>query len=486
MRRLPALVLLAGCATGAPTPDTDTAAVADTGADTADSGDSAAACVPPTSITVTGELVAGQTVQLGVGAPGDPGPISWSISGDDAPGEVSAEGAWAIPEDIADLRAEDLTIHATACDTELTLDVEVDWPETDRVVVVYNPAVDGSLDVADAYASFRVIPAEALCPVESTTGDTLAGADYPAFVDAVFACVTPHTLYIVPVWGVPYKVSDRVLDLAYGTPATVSLDALLFAGPASVDITRVDQNPAYVTGNSTTGKYSDYRPFGQIRGRVDAWMVTRIDGASAAEAIELVDRTREAEEYAAAGLLDGTVYVDGNEGDTPPPDDAAFGSYQWGEWNMWGTRRVFEGVGAYPVVWDGNSEEFGTAPAPTSCPDALYYAGWYSFYNYNDCFDWTVGAIGGHLDSCSACDIRNPGTWAGSALLDGITATFGAVNEPYVAGMPEYDQFFFDLLEGASFGEAAYESTVEAYWMMVWVGDPLYRPYRDAPLIPVE
>lgn len=485
MRRLPAVLLLAGCATtGAPSPDTGGGGGGeDSGGET---GDTAAACVAPTAITVTGSLVPGETVQLGVEAAGDPGPITWSISGDDAPGEVGADGAWAIPEDIADLRAEDLTIHAEACDTGLTLDVSVDWPEAQRVVVVYNPAVDGSLDVAEAYAAFRSVPETAVCGVESTTGDTLAGADYPAFVDAVFACVTPHTLYIVPVWGVPYKVSDRVADLAYGTPATVSLDALLFAGPASVDITRVDKNPAYVTGNSATGKYTDYRPFGQIRGRVDAWIVTRIDGASAADAIDLVERTRAAEAAVAAGTLDGTVYVDGNEGDTPPPDDAAFGSYQWGEWNMWGTRRVFEGVGAYPVVWDGNSEEFGTAPAPTSCPDALYYAGWYSYYNYNDCFDWTVGAIGAHLDSCSACDIRNPGTWSGSALLDGITATFGAVNEPYVAGMPEYDQFFFDLLEGASFGEAAYESTVEAYWMMVWVGDPLYRPYGAAPLIPVQ
>ena len=63
--------------------------------------------------------------------------------------------------------------------------------------------------------------------------------------------------------------------------------------------------------------------------------------------------------------------------------------------------------------------------------------------------------------------------------MDGITATFGAVNEPYVAGMPEYDQFFLYLLQGGTYGEAAYESTVVGQWMMVWVGDPLYRPRPD-------
>jgi hypothetical protein len=86
------------------------------------------------------------------------------------------------------------------------------------------------------------------------------------------------------------------------------------------------------------------------------------------------------------------------------------------------------------------------------------------------------GAIGGHLDSCSACDLRG-GTWSAEALKRGITATFGAVNEPYVAGMPEYDQLFLYLTRGANFGEAAYESTQLSLWMMVFVGDPLYRPF---------
>ena len=37
------------------------------------------------------------------------------------------------------------------------------------------------------------------------------------------------------------------------------------------------------------------------------------------------------------------------------------------------------------------------APAPVTCPDALYYAGWYQYYHYNDAFTWTIGAIGGQV-----------------------------------------------------------------------------------------
>ncbi|MBM4366596.1 MAG: hypothetical protein FJ102_10290, partial [Deltaproteobacteria bacterium] len=110
--------------------------------------------------------------------------------------------------------------------------------EADSVVVVYNPAAEGSLDVAEAYAAFRGV--SRLCAVESTTADTLAGADYPAFVDAVFACTDESTVYLVPVYGVPYKVSDRIADISGNGVATVSLDALLFFGPGSVDRVSAD------------------------------------------------------------------------------------------------------------------------------------------------------------------------------------------------------------------------------------------------------
>lgn len=436
------------------------------------------------AVTITGDPIPGSVLTITPTVYGTPEATTITVRGPEGDlGAVSDDGSFTIPTTVSVLQAEEIEISVSTCNRVDVTVVAIDWPEGDRVVVVYNPEAEGSEAVARAYSEFRAVPEERLCPVSTTTDATLAGADYPAFVASVFACGAPWTEYIVPVWGVPYKVSDRVADLASGGAATISLDALLFAGPASVDITEINKNPAYIQGDSAEFDYNDYRDIGRLRGRMDVWLVARIDGASAEAAIALIERTRLAEVAAAAGALEGIVYVDGNRGDTPPAPGTPFGSYEWGEWNMWGTRHVFEEVGLYDVIWDGNGEEFGTAPAPTECPDALYYAGWYSYYNYNDCFTWTTGAIGAHLDSCSACDIRNPGTWSGSALLDGITATFGAVNEPYVAGMPEYDQFYRNLLQGANFGEAAYESTVIAYWMMVWVGDPLYRPYRHNPPI---
>lgn len=423
-------------------------------------------CDAPTTISVDGDAIPGETVTFSA-----PGATTWSTSlGDTAEGDTFA---WTVPDTLAVDLAETVTVTATGCDADVSTDVVVDYPEGWRTVVVYNPDVDGSIDVAAAYQAFRDVQPGDLCPV-STTGDTEIGAEeFAGFVDTVLACVHPWTHAIVPVWGVPYRVSGQVADPYYGTSVSVSLDALLFYGEAATEQTTWDVNPVYQSSNSMTQRYSDWVPWGEVRRDEGTYyLVSRIEGVSADAAIALVDRT----EAAVGSSLSGTVYVDGNEGDTPPTEDTS-GSYQSGEWNMWGTRYWFEGLGWYPVVWDGNSEEFGTAPAPTDCPDALYYAGWYSYGNYNDCFTWTVGAIGGHLDSYSAGTPRGEGSWAGEALIDGITATFGAVNEPYVLGMPEYDAFYVNLTTGASFAEAGYEATKKGAWMMLWIGDPWYRPY---------
>ncbi len=363
--------------------------------------------------------------------------------------------------------------------------------EAERVLLIYDPGFEGSLEVAQAYSEYRGVPDEQLCGVEATSSTTITSEEFTTWVGQVEDCIdaVEHDLhYLLPVYGVPYRVSGHIDDIGgEGDTATVSLDALLFLGEVAAEIDNAIYNPAWREGDSSTGSYDAYVPWEDLLPTIEqdigvpAWMVTRIDGASVDEALALVDRSMEAQALADSGTLDGIVYVDGRYGDSEPSSDE-FGSYESGEWNMWGTRTIFESLGRYDVVWDGNSEEFGTEPAPTECPDALYYTGWYSYNNYNDAFEWAPGAIGGHLDSCSACDIRGSTSWSANALQRGITATFGAVSEPYVAGMPEYDQFFLYLLQGASYGEAATQSTRIALWMMMWVGDPLYRPYPE-PLI---
>ncbi len=443
------------------------------------------------SVGVGGEPAPGGDVTLTTadGGSGREYEVAWMASGGTLSADTGASVVWTLPTDVAPDVAETFVATATATaagcpDDVATAEVVLDWPLPLRTVVIYstNAAAARSREVADHYAAFRGVPETHLCGVDAGGNiDVLAGSAWDDFTDAVLDCVAAlgwHVHYLVPVWGVPYKVDRAVNFFGAGVGRPISLDSLLVYGASSDGLFASVENPLYQQGDSMTNEYDPYLPFGELRPGIDHdyFLVARIDGADPDAAKALVDRTAAADELARAGTLAGTVYVDGNRG-LPHPDEGDFGSYEWGERNIAGVEVVFDDLGWYPIVANYDNAEFGTAPAPLEAPDALYYAGWYSFGNYNDVFTWNVGAIGGHLDSCSACNIRTERDWSAMALRRGITATFGAVSEPYVAGMPEYDQFFKYLTEGATFGEAAYESTVAGVWMMVWLGDPLYRPY---------
>jgi uncharacterized protein (TIGR03790 family) len=134
------------------------------------------------------------------------------------------------------------------------------------------------------------------------------------------------------------------------------------------------------------------------------------------------------------------------------------------------------------VVLDNRSELFG----PGDCPDAALYCGWYSFARYVDAFDWNPGAVGYHIASGEATRLLAPGNpvWCNAMLEDGITATLGPVAEPYLAAFPLPDDFFSLLLTGRySLVETYYRTKPFNSWQMVLVGDPLYNPFKNRPLL---
>jgi uncharacterized protein (TIGR03790 family) len=88
--------------------------------------------------------------------------------------------------------------------------------------------------------------------------------------------------------------------------------------------------------------------------------------------------------------------------------------------------------------------------APGSCPRTVIYCGWYSLREYVDAFDFVDGAIGYHISSFEAVNLRDPNSsqWCPCMLRDGITATLGAVAEPYLHSFPEPRAFFTELYKG--------------------------------------
>src|SRR6202021_3526635 len=137
---------------------------------------------------------------------------------------------------------------------------------------------------------------------------------------------------------------------------------------------------------------------------------------------------------------------------------------------------VFPGQAGFSVTENSNPQEFGTPPAP-NCPNAALYSGWYSLNHYNNAFTWNTGAIGFHLDSLSAADPRTVPNWSANAIQHGITATSGAVAEPFLQGLAQPDGVFLNLLEGANLGDSFLRNEAWIKWIILNIGAPLYLPF---------
>ncbi len=120
--------------------------------------------------------------------------------------------------------------------------------------------------------------------------------------------------------------------------------------------------------------------------------------------------------------------------------------------------------------------------APGACPKTAIYCGWYSLKKYIDAFDFVDGAVGYHISSWEAVDLRDPNSsqWCPAMLANGITATLGAVAEPYLHSFPEPKAFFLELFNGRCLVEVYYRTKPFNSWQLVLIGDPLYRPFKKS------
>lgn len=138
-----------------------------------------------------------------------------------------------------------------------------------------------------------------------------------------------------------------------------------------------------------------------------------------------------------------------------------------------------------PVELDVQSRLFQKG----ECPDAMLYCGWYSLRHYIPAFSFVPGAVGYHIASFEAISIKRPGEsgWCRGLLNDGITATLGPVAEPYLQAFPKPSEFFGLMLTGRfALAECfAYTHTMNS-WMMMLLGDPLYRPFASKPMLKLE
>lgn len=196
-------------------------------------------------------------------------------------------------------------------------------------------------------------------------------------------------------------------------------------------------------------------------------MVSRLDGPSVQIASGLVDKAIEAEKIG----LSGNAYID-TRGMSIPAQPVLY-SFEFFDKSLSSLAVMLKKRTAMKVVVEDTESLFTFG----SCPQTALYCGWYSVRKYVDAFDFVPGAVGFHIASFEAANLRNASSsnWCPAMLVDGITATLGPVDEPYLHSFPEPDKFFAELLNGKCLSEAFYRTKPFNSWQLVLIGDPLYR-----------
>jgi len=265
--------------------------------------------------------------------------------------------------------------------------------------------------------------------------------------------------YIVPVYGVPVTI--------WSVPGVdaLSLDSvlaqiLLPTGQGG----RATNNPYYNPDPASSPAHIDMSTAGVL-------LVSRLDGRTAAASAALVDKAIAGETVG----VRGTGYFDWQGQGTAANQN-----------NGYPFQPDFSMLNAYtlcaalvPKQACVLNNQGTTRAMIQSAPNTAWAWGWYDLSAANAAaYTFVPGAVGAQLTSNTAYTIRRPtpGAYVDLWLVAGITATWGAVSEPFAQYYARGDNLLSHLWRGYTFGEAAYISAPVLNWMMVFVGDPLYRP----------
>jgi uncharacterized protein (TIGR03790 family) len=389
--------------------------------------------------------------------------------------------------------------------------------EPNEILVIANKDIATSGQIARYYCEKRGVPAKNILSLSlgATLNDTISRDDYekhlagPVRKRLLAAYLPGQIRCLLTTYGVPIKVGPRgtlpgmegklkeLKELA--EQEKNKLDQLKSAkggadSPEHQEIARrlaqMQMEIDHISGKETNaavdselsmvlfGPYELYRWQPNMlkndfirRGGVmgldfKTLMVSRLDGPNYSVVKGLVDKAIAAEKTG----LKGIAYID-SRGIAHKKD--LFGSFDQSLLDL----AMFIKLRTNMPVKEEQTEKLFE---PNSCPQTAIYCGWYSLQKYVDAFDFVDGAVGYHISSWEAVDLRDPNSsqWCPAMLRDGITATLGAVAEPYLHSFPEPKAFFAELFDGKCLVEAYYRTNPFNSWQLVLIGDPLYRPFK--------
>jgi len=205
-------------------------------------------------------------------------------------------------------------------------------------------------------------------------------------------------------------------------------------------------------------------------------MVARLDGPQSGTAHQIMLASRLVEEKG----LTGRFVIDTLG--LPPPQGPGDAKNYYDQRLLELARLVAEHT-TIPVVLDKDPEVI-RRDANQKLRDVALYCGWYSVRSYVPSMELNPGSVGYHIASMEMVSIRNPqeSGWVAGLLRDGIAASVGPVDEPFLQGFPDPYLFYSLLLTGRfTLAETFWLTLPHVSWRVALIGDPLYNPFKANP-----
>jgi len=382
--------------------------------------------------------------------------------------------------------------------------------EPDEILIIANKNSTESKRIARYYCSKRRVPDKNILalPLGANLNDTISRNDYEKQLAEPIRkrLLTPELLgtirCLLTTYGVPIKVSGRgslknqegklrelkeSIELEQKKIEQLKQDGLADSAEYKQSNRRLAQlqlQIALINGKETNASVDSelsmvlFESYDLYRWQPNmlkndvlglsfrTLMVSRLDGPDDRIATGLIDKAMEAEKTG----LKGIAYIDSRG----IVRNDAYGHYDQSLRDL----AILTGLRTkIPVKEERTAKLF----APGTCRQTAIYCGWYSLKKYVDAFEFVDGAIGYHIASFEAVNLRDPNSsqWCPSMLRDGITATLGAVSEPYLHSFPEPRAFFAELYQGHCLVEAYYHTKPFNSWQLLLIGDPLYKPFEN-------
>ena len=340
--------------------------------------------------------------------------------------------------------------------------------EPEEVLVLVNTRSRDSRDLAKYYMKKRGIPEKNIVKIWMKENETCSYNEYKIKIEIpVRKFINKNKLRkkikcLLLMYGMPLKFHHPDSKEQGQKTKNASLDselAMLFED--KYDLSGWQPNPFYVGYGQKFQKKRDL-----------TLMVSRLDGPSPEIVKRVIDDSIAIEN---AGLT-GNAYFDARWPKNESGEELS--GYDLYDNSIYLAADLIKKNKIMPVKINTQDELFKEG----ECPETALYCGWYSLSRYVGAFQWKRGSVGYHIASGECATLKTPESqvWCKRMLEEGIAATIGPVNEPYVQAFPLPQLFFRFLTDG-------YWTLAECYalsqpfwsWQMVLIGDPLYRPFKN-------